>query len=129
MTTKLDTDASRRRFLKTAGTAALGAAVSLPLRGSSVSAQATQDRVQASTFRFVFMPDFHLRREFNSAQGMAKALQAVKPLDPAPTFIVTGGDLVHDMRSQSPAQCEEMAALFSRIWSDNTKPAHLPRAG
>jgi 3',5'-cyclic-AMP phosphodiesterase len=85
------------------------------------AAQPEEDRSERGPlFRFAFMPDFHLRRDLRSAQGMEASLKAIMALDPKPAFIVTGGDLVHDMRSQTPEQCEEMADLFSRIWDDNT---------
>jgi 3',5'-cyclic AMP phosphodiesterase CpdA len=75
----------------------------------------------ASAFRLVFMPCIHLRRDRRSSEGLAAALQAVEALDPRPRLIVTGGDLCHDLRSQSYEQAQEMLDLFKRIWADNTR--------
>lgn len=70
--------------------------------------------------RFLFMPDLHLRRDRNSPKGIEASLNAAMKLNPKPQFIVTGGDLIDDMRSMTPEQADEMAALFQRIWRDNT---------
>lgn len=75
---------SRRAFL-----AGGGAALAAGLVG------AASETVAENGFRFVFMPDFHLRREFGSAEGMTKALKAAMGLTPKPAFVVTGVDLCH----------------------------------
>jgi hypothetical protein len=38
-------------------------------------------------------------------------------LIPAPAFIVTGGDLCHNLRDQTLDQCVAMAELFTKLWS------------
>lgn len=84
------------------------------------SAQASSPDDQAQKARFVFMPDIHLRRDLESPEDMAKALQSVSKLKPKPDFIVTGGDLIHDMRSMDLAEAEQMTELFQKIWNENT---------
>jgi 3',5'-cyclic AMP phosphodiesterase CpdA len=107
---------TRREFVGACG--ALAAASALPIRATAQQppANATQ---QSGGFRFLFMPDFHLRREFDSAAGMAKALDAAMALDPKPAFIVTGGDLCQNLRDQTLDQCEEMADLFVKLWAEH----------
>lgn len=80
-------------------------------------AHASTNHQGASGFCFVFMPDFHLRREFASADGMVKALKSAMILDPKPAFVVTGGDLCQNLRDQALDECTEMADLFVAIWS------------
>jgi 3',5'-cyclic AMP phosphodiesterase CpdA len=65
------------------------------------------------------MTDFHLRREFGSSEGMARALSAAMNLDPKPAFIVTGGDLCQNLRDQTVEQCQEMADLFVKLWQEH----------
>ncbi|URD48551.1 metallophosphoesterase [Chroococcidiopsis sp. CCNUC1] len=72
-------------------------------------------------FRFVFLSDIHLRKDLRSPQGMAAALDAVERLSPKPAFIVTGGDLCHDLRSQGLKEANETANLFVKIWQEHTK--------
>lgn len=67
-------------------------------------------------FRFVFMPDIHLRREHGSAEGMAKALEAAMTLEPKPAFVVTGGDQCHNLRDQTLEQSQQMVDLFASLW-------------
>lgn len=120
----------RRVILQGATLAVAGAGVAL---GAGAAGQAaaqssnmgervakpTSTDVGGSGFRFVFFTDVHLRRDMRSAEGLATALKAVVALDPKPAFIVTGGDQIQDMRSQNLASCEEMAALFQRVWQEN----------
>jgi 3',5'-cyclic AMP phosphodiesterase CpdA len=104
---------SRRELLGVVGGAV--AAGSLPTFWGR-DARAQDERRTASSFRFVFMPDFHLRREFASKEGMVKALQAAMALKPKPAFVVTGGDLCQNLRDQTLDECVEMADLFVELW-------------
>ena len=80
-----------RREVVAAGAAALAGVgtVALPRHAS---AQAVNTGSGGNRFRFVFMPDLHLRREFGSAEGVARALKAAMALGPKPAFVVTGRD-------------------------------------
>lgn len=77
---------TRRDFLFGIGGAVLGAGAA-----QLETPAAAQKNLAAPAFRFVFMPDIHLRQEYNSPQGMAASLTAVEKLNPRPAFIVTGG--------------------------------------
>src|SRR5918993_2495586 len=108
---------SRRQVVAAAAAALAGVGtLALPLEAP---AQAVNTGSGGGTFRFVFMTDFHLRREFGSAEGMAKALKAAMALDPKPAFVVTGGDLCQNLRDQTRPQCEEMADLFVKLWKEH----------
>jgi 3',5'-cyclic AMP phosphodiesterase CpdA len=95
------------------------------------AALATAPRVVAAAeapsrgFRFVFMPCIHLRRDLRSPEGFANALKAVRELSPAPDFLLTGGDMCHNMRDQSLDQSEEITDLFAKLFRDNCAlPVH-----
>lgn len=111
---------TRREWLGT-----VGGAVTLGGVGPFLMDPANAQEIQRSSaaFRFVFMPDFHLRREYASAHGMETALKAAMALDPKPAFVVTGGDLCQNLRDQSLEECTEMADLFIQLW---TKHVDVP---
>ncbi len=109
--------ASRRDFLLGTG----GAALALGVGGLSPSlamAQATTGGGRG--FRFAFMPDQHFRDEHDSPKGLARSLESLHELDPAPEFIVTGGDLIQNCRDLTIEQGERMADRFLSIWNDHT---------
>jgi 3',5'-cyclic AMP phosphodiesterase CpdA len=111
-------DLSRRGFLKTVG----GSVALAGLAGSPLAqAQTDSTRPGASGgFRFVFLPCVHLRRDLRSSEGFASALRAVQGLLPAPDFILTGGDMCHNMRDQTLAQSEEITDLFLKTLKENS---------
>lgn len=106
---------TRRNLLATGAALTAVPAATAPARAQSISS-----RAPGEGFRLVFMPCIHLRRYRRSPEGLAAALRAVEALQPRPDLIVTGGDLCHDLRSQSYEQAEEMLALFRRLWAENT---------
>ncbi|MCI0748048.1 MAG: metallophosphoesterase [Verrucomicrobia subdivision 3 bacterium] len=73
----------------------------------------------ARAFRFVFMPCIHLRRDLRSPEGFTAALRAIRKLSPGPDFILTGGDMCHNMRDQTIEQSAEIADLFLKIYKEN----------
>ena len=108
---------TRRQFISSAASAAAAAAL-LP-SGGLRAAQSQR------SFRFVFMPCVHLRRDLRSPEGFAAALQAARKLRPAPDFILTGGDMCHNMRDQTMEQSVEITDMFTRILKENSSvPAH-----
>lgn len=109
-----DNSLSRREFIRNAATASAAMALAPFLRSSALAAQ---DRPRK--FRFVFMPCIHLRRDLSSPEGFAAALQAVRKLSPAPGFILTGGDMCHNLRDQSLDASTEIADMFVKIYKSN----------
>jgi len=102
-----DQSMSRRSFMSRAALASAAAALR-PLTG--LESRAAESAARG--FRFVFMPCIHLRRDLRSPEGFASALRAVRGLSPAPDFILTGGDMCHNMRDQTLDQSEEITDLF-----------------
>jgi len=108
---------TRRTFIGGCGAAALSAG----LTGHGVQAAVQEDRpAAAEQFRFIFFPDIHLLEDRRSPQGMAAALDSLKRLDPAPDFVVTGGDLIQNCRDLTIEQGQHMADLFVSIWNEHT---------
>lgn len=111
---------TRRAFVTRFAVGSAAIALS-PLSGRVVRAAENQSR----GFRFVFMPCIHLRRDLRSPEGFASALQAVRKLSPPPDFILTGGDMCHNMRDQTLEQSEEINDRFLSIYKENcTLPIH-----
>jgi 3',5'-cyclic-AMP phosphodiesterase len=111
----------RRRFISNAAVASAAAWLSPLAVPASLRAAESASR----DFRFVFMPCVHLRRDLRSPEGFANALQAVRKLSPSPDFILTGGDMCHNMRDQTLEQSEEITDLFQRIFKENSElPIH-----
>ena len=110
------TDRSRRTFLTTAA-AGLGAlALGMPASGRQPQdgpfRMPTRRRAMARPFRFVFMPDIHLRHDLNAPRGFRTAINHALTLDPKPDFVVTGGDLTQNIRDLGPEEAEKLATLF-----------------
>jgi 3',5'-cyclic AMP phosphodiesterase CpdA len=108
---------SRRTFLSAAaGSAALA---SLPV------STAAQSPKPAAPFRFAFLPCIHFRFDLGSPEGLGKALEAVGGLDPAPDFLLTGGDICHNLRDESLESSARRADAFTALWGSKTnKPTY-----
>jgi len=112
---------SRRDLLR-----GLGAALGALFAGRAVSTTASvQETSNPGTFRFVHLTDIHVQPELKAAEGMAACLRHVAQLDPAPDFILTGGDLVMDALEQDVQRTTLLFDLFTRVLRDNTNlPVH-----
>src|SRR5687768_8675330 len=111
---------SRRGFISSGAAAA--AAVFVSPVTAHLSRAAENER---RPFRFFFMPCIQLRRDLRSPEGFAAALQAVRKLSPAADFILTGGDMCHNMRDQTIEESVEITDRFLKIFKENcTLPVH-----
>jgi len=108
---------SRRGFLQ-AG-AAVGAATLLPGWGRIGAARADDS---ARAFRLAHVTDVHMRPDRGAVRGFAKCLAGVHELKPRPDLIVTGGDLVHDARNDTPAGAKRKFALARDVLKDSDIP-------
>lgn len=104
----------RRRFLQAGATVALGAAL-LP---STTARAAGKTSARAAGFRFAFMPCIHLREDLRAPEGLASALKAVAALDPKPAFILTGGDVCHNLRDLTLDAAEARADLLLKVFKE-----------
>lgn len=75
-------------------------------------------------FRFVHLTDIHVQPEANAEQGFLKAIQAVNSLDPAPDFVITGGDLVFDAMDVSFERADMLFKLYERCVAELDCPVH-----
>lgn len=100
---------SRRGVL--AGAAGLVAAGMAPRRAAAA----------AGGFRLIFLPCIHLRTEprYRSPEGFATALRAALALDPRPSLLLTGGDICHDLRSQTLDEATRRADLFLELVAEH----------
>ena len=116
---------TRRGFLGAAGAAALAASIGRGGRAwaESGNAIATSPHV-AQPFRFVHLTDIHVEPELQGGQGFRKCLDAVHALDPRPDFVLSGGDLVFDILSQSEPRAKELFDLYLSIKKDCDIPWH-----
>lgn len=120
--------ATRRDFLRRAGGVAALAGLG-PLAGAASPATShLQGELPApitEAFRFVFLPDIHLMDGLRAPEGMAAALDAASRLDPRPAFLVTGGDLIDNLRDKNLDDAIRLADAFLRIWGEHTElPAY-----
>lgn len=72
----------------------------------------------AGGFRFIFLPCIHLRRDRDAFAGFRHALRSVGALNPAPDFLLTGGDLCHNLRDQSLADSAAIVGEFAAVLAD-----------
>lgn len=76
-------------------------------------------------FRFVFLPDIHLRDRYHADEGMAACLAAAGSLEPQPAFLLTGGDQCDGLRDLEMPEATARAERFVRIWKAQTQiPAY-----
>ena len=104
----------RRNFFRLTGAGLLAVGM-----GPAVVAAAESDK-----FRFVHMTDLHVKPEDGAEQGLIKAVEAVNRLDPAPDFVITGGDLVADALGAGFERADELFKLYERCIAGCNCPVH-----
>ncbi len=76
-------------------------------------------------FRFVHMTDLHIQPEKQASEGVIKALHAVQALNPAPDFILTGGDLIFDCFQTEKTRAVKLFDLYKQtLANDCSLPVH-----
>ena len=107
----------RREFIRAT---LAGAALTTAWRETSGAAPATQ----AGSFRFVHLTDLHVQPELGGEEGLAKAVQAVNALEPAPDFVITGGDLVMDALEQDYQRADRLFDVLTKCLDKLAVPVH-----
>lgn len=110
---------NRRELFGLAGAAALTMS-GVGRMARAVAADGPSAAPQA--FRFVHLTDIHVQPELRGAEGLRACIQAVHDLKPRPDFILTGGDLVFDILSQSAARAKNLFDLYNSIVKDSDIP-------
>jgi 3',5'-cyclic AMP phosphodiesterase CpdA len=76
------------------------------------------------SFRFVHFTDLHVKPEDGAEQGVRKAIEAVNKLDPAPDFVISGGDLVSDALDVSFERADTLFKLYQDCAAGFNMPVH-----
>src|SRR5688572_30729667 len=76
---------------------------------------------RAKPVRIAHLTDMHVQPERRAGEGYAAALQSLAKLDPAPDFLVTGGDHVMDATKQPLDRATVQWDLYQRVLAENTK--------
>ena len=79
--------------------------------------------------RFAHLSDMHVKPQGRGSEGFARALQSLSQLDPAPQWLVTGGDHVMDVLAATRAQAEGQWDLYDRVLWENTRLRTYPVLG
>jgi len=86
-------------------------------------------RLKPGGLRVAHLSDMHVKPEAQNGEGYAKALGSLKQLDPAPDFIITGGDHVMDTLDCTPQRAAVQWDLYQKILERNTKLKVYPVLG
>jgi 3',5'-cyclic-AMP phosphodiesterase len=116
---------SRREFL--AGSCAVGAAGLLAARGEIAAAAAAESKPPASapgSFSFVHLTDQHVTHRRHAPEGYAKCIAAINAIQPAPDFVLMGGDMVFDGSYTAKDDYQNQIRLFKEITRELKYPWH-----
>lgn len=106
---------SRRDFL--AGACATGAAGLLV--GSTESSAATPKALEShGSFSFIHLTDQHVTHRRHAPDGYRKCIAAVNAVEPAPDFVLMGGDMVFDGCYTAKDDYQNQIRLFKGITAD-----------
>lgn len=111
---------SRRKIIRStlAGSfAALGAGSPTTIQGESLTVPPPRAPAfsLAPPLRFAHMTDQHIYGDPRAETGFAAALEKLSRLDPAPSFIVTGGDHIMDSFSSGRSDAEAQWDVYLRL--------------
>ena len=110
----------RRRFLQAGG--ALAGASLLPW--SQARSLAEETSPAKSGFRFVHLTDIHTQPELGAAEGWRQCVEKINQLDPAPDFVITGGDLIMDALVPRADRIDLEWKLFDQGAKELVVPVH-----
>lgn len=83
----------------------------------------------ARPLRFVHLTDMHVKPEGDAAAGYAKALHSLAQINPAPQFLVTGGDHIMDALVTPRNRAEAQWDLYEKLMWENTRLKIYPVLG
>jgi 3',5'-cyclic AMP phosphodiesterase CpdA len=100
------------------------------LAGAALSgAAAAQVAARDKPLRFAHLTDMHVKPEARAGEGYAMALESLKKLDPAPEFVVTGGDHVMDVLATTKQRAIVQWDLYEKVLSAGTTLPVYPVMG
>src|SRR3954465_15592898 len=110
---------SRRKFL--AGACAAGT-TGLLMTGEQTAAAANLDSQPSSSpvnsFSFVHLTDQHVTHRRHAPEGYAKCIAAINAIQPAPDFVLMGGDMVFGGAYTAKDDYQNQIKLFKDITRD-----------
>src|SRR4051812_9587077 len=121
---------SRREFLAggiAAGGIAAGAAGLVVERGDTALAKVSDSQQPASgagSFSFVHLTDQHVTHRRHAPQGYQKCIAAINATQPAPDFVLMGGDMVFDGAYTAKSDYENQIRLFNDLTRELKYPRH-----
>jgi 3',5'-cyclic AMP phosphodiesterase CpdA len=115
---------NRRSLLKQAGLwAALSALPGVRLLANATNANDEHGKKKKVACRFAHVTDVHMKNELNAPKGLAACLHHLQLQQPAPAFIVSGGDSIFDALKQPRDKVEEQWMLWHNIFrNENSLP-------
>jgi 3',5'-cyclic-AMP phosphodiesterase len=113
---------NRRQMLKATALAA-GVSLAAPQFVAKNAAPGTKSR------RFAFLTDMHVQPEKRAGEGYAQALNSLSRLQPAPEFVVTGGDHVMDVMETGASRSRTQWDLYQRVLEENCQWPVYPVIG
>ena len=118
---------SRRHFLATSTAAAASASGLLTPHNTSATepppAPSPQPLAPAA-FSFIHLTDQHVTNRRHAPEGYARCIAAINALDPAPDFVLMGGDMVFDGCYTALADYQNQLRLFQDITRNLKTPWH-----
>ena len=122
-------DPSRRDVLRTAACGLTSLAAPAVALAQSPPAARRVARPGGAPLRFAHLTDTHVQPERRADEGFAAALQSLSKLDPAPQFIITGGDHVMDVFETDRKRADVQWDLYDRVLRANTRLPVYPCMG
>ena len=114
---------TRRNVLVTSLAATGAALLWRPSQGAGAAA------VPKPSLRFAHLTDMHVKPEGDGSKGFAKALASLAQVNPAPQFVVTGGDHVMDVLATPRSYADAQWNLYDKVLWENTKLKTYPVLG
>ena len=130
----LPPDPTRRQFVTStavsggAGLLAIAGCAATPAAGAPAPA-AHHAATAGEPIRFAHLTDMHVQPERRGGDGYAAALRSLDKLNPAPQFIITGGDHVMDVFETGAERAKVQWDLYERTLRDNTRLPVYPVMG
>lgn len=116
----LELEVNRRRILTSSLAAMCGVALATPTDAAAPTRKGV---------RFVHMTDMHVKPERGSPVGFAASLQSLASINPAPEFIITGGDHIMDALATTRARADVQWDMYAKVLGENTKLKTYPVIG
>lgn len=107
----------RRNFIQNLSALSLATVVS-PAAEAAASIESSEKK---RAIKVAFMSDTHVKPTEVAEQGMRKAFRHVNNLDPAPHFIINGGDSIMDALAADKSKTQAQWDVWNKVLGDENK--------